>query len=166
VQPVAVAVLLPVFGEGIEHVSGAGHERLALAPVLAQLLKVVRAHAAVLRGQLLMQTEALMVLVQLTQVGAEDDVIGVASRVQQHDVVEVMVVTEVSEHAHDRGDAASGADEQQLLRGLLGENEIALHSAEADDRAGPAATDQVRRHLALVDVLDRDADQPVFAPRV
>ena len=55
----------------------------------------------------------------------------------------------VAQHAHDQGDAAARADEQQLGRRLVEEQELALHPTQGDDRARAAAPDQVRRDLAL-----------------
>ena len=45
---------------------------------------------------------------------------------------------ERAQHAHDRRDAAAGADEEQLLGQRVGQREDALDAAEADDRPGLA----------------------------
>jgi len=86
--------------------------------------------------------------------------------VQQHDVAELAGLVQVAQHAHDRRDAATGADEQQLVGQPLGEQELALDATQGHDRARAPALNEVRRDLALVDVLDGDADQPVLARRV
>ena len=69
---------------------------------------------------------------------AEDDVVGRARGVQEDDVVERVAAVEVAQHAHDRRDAAAGADEEQLLGQRVGQHERALDAAEADDRARAA----------------------------
>ena len=43
VQALAVALALPVLGHRVEHLAGPGEERLALAPVRAELVEVARA---------------------------------------------------------------------------------------------------------------------------
>ena len=152
---------LEVLAKGVEHVSRTGDEGLALPPVRAQLVEVGGAHPARLGGELLVEDELGVALAQITQLIAEDDLLGLPRRVQKHGVVELARAVEVADHAHDRSDAAAGADEQQLVRDALGEQEVALHPAERDDRPGPAAAHEVWRDLALVDVLDGDGDQPV-----
>ena len=77
-----VAVRLPVLLERVEQLAGAGGERLALAPVRAELVEVLGRHPAVLAGVLLVQANA----VERAQLGAEDHVVGRARGVQQDGV--------------------------------------------------------------------------------
>ena len=70
---------LPVLLERVEQLARARGERLALAPVGAELVEVLGRHAAVLAGVLLVQANA----VEGAQLGAEDHVVGGARRVQQ-----------------------------------------------------------------------------------
>ena len=69
VQPLVVPGPLEVLGERIEHVGRPGDERLAIAPVRAQPLEVVRSDPAVLAGQLFVQTEALVAVGEGAQLG-------------------------------------------------------------------------------------------------
>src|SRR5690349_17845996 len=75
VQPLAVAVGLPVLVERVEHLARAGDVGLALAPVLAQAVEVLGRQAAVLLRVLLVQREAIVLRGQLTQLVAEDDLL-------------------------------------------------------------------------------------------
>ena len=77
-----------------------------------------------------------MAIRQRAEILGEDDVAGAACRVEHHGVLKLARVVEVAQHAHDRRDAAPGADEQQLVRARLGQNEITLDAAQRDDRPG------------------------------
>src|SRR3954468_10943138 len=59
VQPVAVAAALPVLAHRVEHLGGPAEERLAVLPVGAELLEVVRCQAPVLAGELKVQAIAV-----------------------------------------------------------------------------------------------------------
>jgi hypothetical protein len=110
--------------------------------------------------------EAVMALLQVAERITEDDLLGAAGRVQQDGVVELAGLVEVTQHAHDRGDATTRADEQQLGRQLVRKQELTLHPAQRGDRPRASTPYQVWGDLALVDVLDRDADQPVGPLRI
>ena len=60
-----------------------------------------------------------------------------AVRVAVHvdDVVQRVAALELAQHAHDRRDAAAGADEQQPRRQRVRQAELALDLAEVDHRA-------------------------------
>src|SRR3954469_9899107 len=136
VQEIAVAVGVPVLGHRVEHRFGPAHERLAPGPVGTQLGEAFGRQPPVATGDLQVQAEAGAALRQLAQLVAEDRVVFGARRVQVDDVVELPAAIEVAQHAHDRGDAAAGADEQEALGQRIGQDETALDPAEADDRAG------------------------------
>jgi hypothetical protein len=112
------------------------------------------------------QLEALVLLLELPQLLAEDHVVLVLRRVDQHDVLHLVAVVQRSQHRHDRRDPAAGTDEQQLVGDLVGEREVALHAAQADDRPHTGLVREVGRDLALVDVLDRDRDDAFLVLRV
>jgi hypothetical protein len=116
----------------------------------------------VLPRQLLVQLEALVPPRQVAQLGAEDHVVGVACRMQ-HDHVSHRAAVEAAQHAHDRRDAAACADEQQLVGQLLGQHEVALDAAQADDAARPAVAHEVRGDGPRVNCLDSDRDPAVLA---
>ena len=103
---------------------------------------------------------------QRAELATEDHEVGLSRRVQVRHVTDRVGGVEMAEHAHDRGDAAAGGDEQELLGRRLGQHEVALDSAERHDRARPAPPHQVRGHLALIDTLDGHADQAIRAVRI
>jgi hypothetical protein len=75
-----------------------------------------------------------------------------------------LLVFQVAEHAHDRHDPAAGADEQQTGRGVFGQDEAALNTTERDDRARAAAAHEVRRDLAVLDLLTVMLMRPSVRP--
>src|SRR4051794_16994661 len=166
VQVVAVRLALPAVAHGVEHLRRPADERLAVAPVRAQLVEVVRAHAAHLVRVLLVQAKAVVLLRHAPQLLAEDHVVGGARRVQQDDVVERLAARQRAQHAHDRRDAAAGADEEEALGERVGQDERALDAAEAHDPAASGLAHEVGGDLALLHELRRDADAPVRAPRI
>src|SRR5690242_5702536 len=112
VQAVAVGLAVPVLAQRVEHVARPRGERLALAPVRAQLVQVRGLHAADLGRALLVQPEAVVLPGQRAQLGAEDHLVGVAGRVEMHHVAHRIAPVKAPQHAHDRRDAAPGADEE------------------------------------------------------
>ena len=59
-QPAAVAVALPVSGQRVEHGARPAEERLSLAPIGTQVLKVLWRRTAAIGGVLLVQSKAGM----------------------------------------------------------------------------------------------------------
>src|SRR4051794_14771702 len=163
VEVVAVPVLLPVLLHGVEHPGGAAHKRLALVPVRAQLVELARLEMAHLLGLLQVELEAVVLAVDLLELLAEDDLVLRAGGVEVDGVVQHPVALERAEHAHDGGDPAARGDEEELLRDLVGEREAALHSAQAQDRAGLELLVEVGRDGAVLHELRRDGDHPVLA---
>src|SRR3954451_20618911 len=164
VQALAVAVLVDMGIEGVEHVAGPAHVDLALAPVRAELVEVLGADAAVLAGELHLHAEALVALIDLTQRAAEDDPLLGARGMQVDDVADLLAAVEVAQHRHDRRDPAAGADEEDLLRRLLGHFERALAAPQPDDRPRPGLAHEPWRDRALLDELGGDRDVAVGAP--
>src|SRR5579862_6269364 len=156
VQMLETPLTVEVLGQRIEHVSGAGGEDLTLTPVRAELVQMLGRHPAHGRGVLLVEMKAVKAAVEITKLGPEDHVLRISRRVKEHRVRELVVARELPEHAHDRGDAAAGADEEHLLRERVGENEVALDAAEGNDRTRATVADQVRRDDAALDELQRD----------
>ncbi len=113
-----------------------------------------------------MQPKATPTAFDVAQLHAEDHIVGVAGGVKQHRVGQLVVVVEMAQHAHDRRDAAPRADEQELRWRIVGQHEVAFNAAERDDRPRPPAPHEVGGHLAIVDALHGDADQPVLAVRI
>ena len=107
-----------------------------------------------------------MLVVQLAQPRAEDDLVLGARGVQVDDVVERVAAAQVAQHAHDRRDSAPGADEQELRRQRVGEGEIALGPSEPHECPRLRLADQEGGHLPLLDQLRGDADVAVRAIRV
>ena len=91
-------------------------ERLALAPVRAELVEVGGLDAALLAGELLVEREASCCSSSSRSSSPKITSSRVARGVDVHDVVERVALLEAAQHAHDRRDAAAGADEQELLR--------------------------------------------------
>ena len=58
-------------------------------------------------------------------------------------IADLVVVIEVTDHAHDRRDPAAGADEQELFRRRIRQHELPLDLAEGDDRSLPRFVDEV-----------------------
>src|SRR5436190_15602389 len=133
-QAIAVAGLVPVLAHRVEQVARSREERLALTPVGAQVVQVLRRDPAVLGGDLLVQAHAGIACRHVAQLVAEGDVVGRARGMQVDDVVQPAAAIEVAQHAHDRRDAAARAHERQLLRRRSGELERSLHVAEPHDR--------------------------------
>jgi len=126
----------------------------------------VLAAVLTLAGELQVQVVAVVALVELAQLVAEDGVVLGVGRVQVHDVAQAIAALERAEHAHDRRDAAAGGDEQQLLGDLVGEHERALDPTETYERPGLGVAVEERRDLAVPDQLGGDRDAPVRAPGV
>src|SRR3954471_12007056 len=166
VQAVAVSLALPVLGHGVEHLGGAREEGLALAPVRALVVEPVGADAAIGAGHLLVQAKAGAPARHRAQLLAEDHVAGCARGVQVDDVAQRVAAVEVAQHAHDGGDAAAGAEEEQAVGQRVGQREGALHVAEAHDRPGLRLAHEPGRDDALLDELGGDADEPVGAAGV
>src|SRR3954453_4117089 len=75
VQAIAVAVGVPVVEHRVEQLARPGDERLALLPVGAQLVEVVRRDAGTLAGQPQLHLQAFVMLVERAQLLAEDHVV-------------------------------------------------------------------------------------------
>src|SRR5215213_5152522 len=164
VKPVEDPLGLPVIGQRVEHVPRPGGERLSLAPVGAQLVEVRGLHPALGAGQPQPQSVAIMPCVEVAQAVAEDDLPLRPGGVQVDRVPELATAIKRAQHAHDRRHAASGADEQQLLRKGIGQLEVSFGSAEADDGAGLDLADEKRRHLSLLHELRRRARRSASRP--
>jgi hypothetical protein len=78
--------------------------------------------------------------------------------VHQDDVGQLRVV---AQHAHDRGDAGAGGDEEGLGRALSRQDELACGLVELHDRARRRAVHEVVADLAAGDRLHRDGDAAV-----
>ncbi len=109
----------------------------------------------------LVQAVAGVARVQRAQLVAEDHAVRGARAVHVHDVAQRVLAGQPAQHAHDRRDAAAGADEQQSPRQRLGQHERSFHAAQAHDRPGAHAGEQERRDLAVLDELRRDRDAAV-----
>ena len=158
---IGVGVRLEMVGEGVDHLAGAREERLALAPVRAQLVEVLRADPPVFAGRLAMELEAVVLGVDLLQRVAEDHAVVAAGGVDVVNVANLAGGVEVPEHAHDRRDPGSGRDEEELLGRRVGKHERPLDPAEADDVARSRVLVEERRDDALVDGLRSDRDPAV-----
>ena len=161
-----MAVLRPVVVHRVEHGGGAAHECLALAPVRAQGAQIAGPDAAGLRRVLFVQAEARKPSRQAPQLGSEDHLLARAGGMQDHRLGRGAASGQRSQHAHDRRDAAAGADEEQPVRQGIGQHEGALHAAEADDRPRPRVSHQVWGDLARLHQLRRDADGAVGTTRI
>ena len=75
--------------------------------------------------------------------------------------LERVAALELPQHAHDRRDAAAGADEEETRRQGIRQPKQALHPTEVDGRPRLDAAGEVGRHPALGHVLDGDRDQAV-----
>ena len=163
---VAVPLPVPVLGHGVEQVPGTREKSLALAPVGTEVVEVLRLDPLFLAGQSQRHAVAVVAGLEALELLTEDDPLRGAGRVDVDAIRVRTAPVEVAEHAHDRGDAAAGAEEQRLFRGRVRHHEAALDAAEADDVPGPGPLDEVGRDLAGVDQLGRDADQPVGTSRL
>src|SRR3954468_6555385 len=74
-QALEVRLFLEVLSESVEHVARTRCEGLPLAPVRAEVIKVLWPHPALLGGQLQVQAVARDAFVQLAQARAEDHLI-------------------------------------------------------------------------------------------
>src|ERR1700736_5604462 len=88
VQTIAATLALPVLADRVEHLGRAADESLALAPIAAQRLEILWAHAPHLVRKLLVEPEPGMALREVSQLEAEDHVLGRAPRMQVHDIRE------------------------------------------------------------------------------
>src|SRR3954454_2861737 len=165
-EAIAVALLLPVLDQCVQQLCGSADEGIALTPVRAELFEVLGLESAHLPGHLPVNVEAIVSLLDLAELLAEDDVVLVARRMDEDDVVDRVTAVEVAQHAHDRRDARPRADEEGLLGRLVRKDERALHGAEADDLARFCPLDEIRRDLALVHELGSDRDAAVGPSRV
>jgi hypothetical protein len=95
-----------VLDHHVEEAGGAREERLALAPVRADLLQPLGREAAVLGGQLLVEAEARVALGEVAQLAPEDHVVGVRSE-WRWTTSSGLAPLEVAQHAHDRRDPAA-----------------------------------------------------------
>ena len=157
----ASPAVVPVLLEDVHQPARAGQERVALAPVRADLVEALAREARDLAGEVLDQRVAVVRAVHPPQVGAEDHLVGLAGAVQVDHVVQRAAALELAQHRPDRRDAAAGADEQRLLRQRVGQAELALDLAEEDHRARLDLAREERRHQPFLDVLDRDRDEPL-----
>src|SRR5664279_845470 len=129
-QVVAVSELpLPVLGDRRQHVGWAGKEALALAPIGTQIVEIGVGDTAALSRVLLVQPEARVTPGDVAQLRPENHVATGARRMQMHRVGDPFPAVDAAQHAHDRGDAAPSADEQQLGWQWVGQHERALHTA-------------------------------------
>ena len=94
------------------------------------------------RGELLVEAEAIVLRGEAAELVAEDDLVGLAGRVQQDDVGHLAALVEVAQHAHDRRDPAAGADEQQLGRAAVSgaRTRPRRRPARRSSRASPCRT--------------------------
>ena len=67
---------------------------------------------------------------------------------KHHHVAQLTAMIEAAQHAHDRRDAAAGADEEQLVRRRVGQDELALHVAQEHELTRLELAVQEGRHLA------------------
>src|SRR5438105_2518622 len=104
-----------------------------------------------------MEAIAGMPLDEILEPVAEDDIRLPPGRMEVDDVVDVTVSIERAQHAHDRGDPAARADEEELFGSGLWEHEVAFHSSQSDDLTGSRLANEIRRHLASLDQLGGDA---------
>src|ERR1700684_347279 len=165
VQPRGIAVFAPALAERLQQPGGAAEKALALAPVGAEWLQLVRADPAELAAEAHVQAVAAVRAAQFLQLAREDHAVGVMRAVHVDDVMQLAPRGEVAQHADDRRDAAAGADQQQPRGGLLGQRERPFDAAETHDRAGLQALVEERRDLAAIDELRRDRDAAVGAAR-
>ena len=113
-----------------------------------------------------MQPVAGMRAPQGAELAGEDHPVGAALAVHVNDVTQRSPRGEAAQHAHDRRDAAPGADEEQLYGDGIGKAEGPFHPAQSDDGSRPRAAQQIRRDPSAVDELGRDRDAPVGPARV
>src|SRR5204862_1345250 len=71
VQLLAVSLAIEELVESVEHLVRPGDVGLTLAPIRAEALEVVRAHAAVLAGELLVRRDSLPTVRRSTRPGTE-----------------------------------------------------------------------------------------------
>src|SRR3954468_12482428 len=166
VEQVQVSLALPVLADRVEHRPGSGNVGRALAPVGAEGVELGRSDSTSLAGHVQLEVESLVRFVDLPQPFGEDHVIRGPRRMDVDDVADRVAVVQIADHAHDRRDAAAGADEEQLLRRLVGKHEGPFDAAQAHEIPGPGPAGQVRRDDAGVDQLRRDADAAVGPARL
>ena len=117
-------------------------------------------------GQPQVQPVAAVAGVELGEPLGEDHILGAAGGVDVDRVGELVAALERAQHRDDRRHAGAGADEEELARRRLGDEEGPFDPAEPDQVAGPRGAHQVGRDDAGVDQLRGDADQPVGAAGV
>ncbi len=136
------------------------------APVGTEVVEVGGRDPALLAGDPQVQLEAFVGRLDLAQPVGEDHSVGGPRRVDVDDVGDRVEAVEAAQHADDRRDPTAGAEEQQLLGRLIGQDEGAFDAAEADQIAGSCLPHQIRRDLPAVDPLRRDRDPAVGAIRI
>ena len=83
------------------------------------------------------------------ELGAVERELGRARVVEEVELAGEALVAQRAQHRHDRRDAAAAADQQHALGARVGEDELALRRAQADDHPGARVVAQVARDLAL-----------------
>ncbi|KMO77187.1 hypothetical protein MCHUDSM44219_03417 [Mycolicibacterium chubuense] len=105
-----------------------------------------------------MQAIASLSALQFAQLVVEDHRLGRGRRVDVHDVGLLAADPQRTQHRHDRRDAASRRDEQQLFRWRIRQRELPLGGGQPDDRSRFDAADQMRGQESFGGRLDGDRD--------
>ena len=166
VELVRIAVLLPPGFQIVQEIRRAGAECLTLTPIGAQLVQIGRLHAAAVLGDANVEVQGGMLAVQSLEGLREHALIPAVHGMDDDDVLHLVQMIELAQHAHDRRDAAAGADVEQLVRHRIGQGEDALDLAESDDVARLDLLHEEGRHGALRDELGADRDEAVVAVRI
>ncbi len=142
----------------VQHGRGSACPCRPVSPVRHEFVEVLEVELAVLLGELQVQPVAGLAGLQVPQFVVEDDVLRGRRGVQVHDVGALSARGQRAQHRHQRGDAAAGADEQNLRRWRVGQREVSLGGREPNDRSRCDAVDQVRGQKAFGRCLDGDRD--------